>query len=137
MEGNRAYVDETAAMFTHLGLERADVRCDAFGNKRMVRAFRPKYLLLGIILPAALMWAVARVEYRTFVWPKEMARHEMRMKKSEEAKQLIYKQYRDTAQVKDSAQVEAAVKAIIQKNLERTPKKMPKAKSNRMMPSTM
>ena len=41
VEGNRAYVDETAAMFTHLGLERADVRCDAFGNKRMVRAFRP------------------------------------------------------------------------------------------------
>ena len=84
-----------------------------FTNGR--KFFRPKYLLLGIILPAALMWAVARVEYRTFVWPKEMARHEMRMKKSEEAKQLIYKQYRDTAQVKDSAQVEAAVKAIIQK----------------------
>lgn len=84
-----------------------------FTNGR--KFFRPKYLLLGIILPAALMWAVARVEYRTFVWPKEMARHEMRMKKSEEAKKLIYKQYRDTAQVKDSAQVEAAVKAIIQK----------------------
>ena len=84
-----------------------------FTNGR--KFFRPKYLLLGIILPAALMWAVARVEYRTFVWPKEMARHEMRMKKSEEAKQMIYKQYRDTAQVKDSAQVEAAVKAIIQK----------------------
>mgnify|MGYP004420215547 CR=1 FL=1 len=44
-----------------------------FTNGR--KFFRPKYLLLGIILPAALMWAVARVEYRTFVWPKEMARH--------------------------------------------------------------
>ena len=77
--------------------------------------FRPKFLLLGVILPAALMWTVARVEYRTFVWPKEMARHEMQMKKSEEAKQQIYKQYCDTANVKDSAQAEAAVQAIIQK----------------------
>lgn len=41
VEGNRAYVDQTADLFTHMGLERAEVRCDAFGNKRMVRAFRP------------------------------------------------------------------------------------------------
>lgn len=77
--------------------------------------FRPKYLLLGVILPAALMWVVARVEYRTFVWPKEMARHQIKMKKSAEAHRQIYKQYCDTAQVKDSIQAIAAVKAIIRK----------------------
>ena len=27
------------------------------------------------------MWAFARWEYRTFVWPKEMARHEAKMKR--------------------------------------------------------
>ena len=76
--------------------------------------FRPKFLIMAVILPAALIWTFARIEYRTFVWPKEMARHEAKVKKNEEARQLIYQQYRDTAQIKDSAKVEAAVKAIIQ-----------------------
>ena len=60
-----------------------------FTNGR--KFFGIKYFLLGVILPAALMWGFARWEYRTFVWPK----------------------YRDTAQVKDSAKVEAAVQKII------------------------
>jgi len=77
--------------------------------------FRAKYLLTSVILPAALIWGFARWEYRTFEWPKEMARYEAKKKKSEEAKQKIYEQYRDTAQVKASAAVEAAVKQIIKK----------------------
>ena len=77
------------------------------------RFFRPKFLMVSVILPAALIWGFARWEYRTFVWPKEMARYEAKKKKSEDAKQKIYQQYRDTAQVKDSAKVEAAVKNII------------------------
>ena len=82
-----------------------------FTNGR--KFFGIKYFLLGIILPAALMWGFARWEYRTFVWPKEMARHEAKIKKNKEATAKIYQQYRDTAQVKDSAKVEAAVKKII------------------------
>lgn len=77
------------------------------------RFFSPKYLLAAVIIPSALIWVCARAEYRTFVWPKEMARQAARMKKSEENKQKIYQQYRDTAQVKDSAAVEVAVKKII------------------------
>ena len=85
-----------------------------FTNSR--KFFGIKYFLLGVILPAALMWGFARWEYRTFVWPKEMARHEAKMKKNKEATAKIYQQYRDTAQVKDSAKVEAAVKKIIKDN---------------------
>lgn len=51
-----------------------------FTNGR--KFFSIKYFLIGVILPAALMWAFARWEYRTFVWPKEMARHEAKMKKT-------------------------------------------------------
>ncbi len=40
------------------------------------RFFRPKHLLLAVILPAALLWGFCRWEYRTFVWPVEMARKE-------------------------------------------------------------
>lgn len=85
-----------------------------FTNGR--KFFGIKYFLLGVILPAALMWGFARWEYRTFVWPKEMARHEAKMKKNKEATAKIYQQYRDTAQVKDSTKVEAAVKKIIKDN---------------------
>lgn len=85
-----------------------------FTNGR--KFFGIKYFLLGVILPAALMWGFARWEYRTFVWPKEMARHEAKMKKNKEATAKIYQQYRDTTQVKDSTKVEAAVKKIIKDN---------------------
>ena len=38
--------------------------------------FRVRYLLLAVILPAALLWGVAVWEYRSFVLPKELARQE-------------------------------------------------------------
>lgn len=75
--------------------------------------FSPKYIFLGIILPAALIWGFAQWEYRTFEWPKEMARHEAKMKKNKEATDKIYQQYKDTAQTKDSAQIAAGVQKII------------------------
>jgi hypothetical protein len=55
-----------------------------FVNRK--RFFRPKYLLLAVILPAALLWGFCRWEYRTFVWPVEMARKEMKAKKASEKK---------------------------------------------------
>lgn len=79
------------------------------------RFFRPKYLLLGVILPSALIWGFARWEYRTFVWPKEMARHEAKMKKDKAAKDQIFRQCMDTAKVKDSTSIALAVKNITKK----------------------
>ena len=55
-----------------------------FVNRK--RFFCPKYLLLAVILPAALLWGFCRWEYRTFVWPVEMARKEMKAKKASEKK---------------------------------------------------
>lgn len=77
--------------------------------------FQPKYFLLGVILPAALIWGFARWEYKTFVWPKEMARYQLKMQKSKEDHQKIYQQYKDTASIKDSAAIAIAVKRIIKK----------------------
>ena len=45
--------------------------------------FRPKYLLLAVILPAALLWGTAVWEYRSYVLPKEKARAEMKERKAE------------------------------------------------------
>ena len=75
--------------------------------------FHIKYFLLGVILPSAVIWGFARWEYRTFVWPKEMARKEIKMKKDKEAREKLMQQYKDTAQVKDSADVAIAVKKIV------------------------
>ena len=79
--------------------------------------FHIKYLLLAVILPTAVIWGVARWEYKTFVWPKEMARYQLKVKKSKEDKQKIYQQYKDTTKIKDSASIEIAVKKIIKEKI--------------------
>lgn len=38
--------------------------------------FRPKYLFLAVMLPSALIWGVAQLEYQTSVLPKEKVRQE-------------------------------------------------------------
>ena len=50
--------------------------------------FRPKHLLLAVILPAALLWGFCRWEYRVFAWPKEMQKKEMRAKKKAEKERM-------------------------------------------------
>ena len=51
--------------------------------------FRPKYLLLAVILPAALLWATATWEYRKYVLPKEKARAELKERKAKELKEQV------------------------------------------------
>ena len=82
---------------------------------RRLRFFRPAYLIMAVALPSMLIWGFARWEYRTFVWPKEMARNELRMKKSREQTEKIRQEVRDSIGAADSARVEKMVKAIKQK----------------------
>ena len=51
--------------------------------------FRPKYLLLAVILPAALLWGTAIWEYRTYVLPKEKTRAEQNAKKQAALEQKV------------------------------------------------
>ena len=53
--------------------------------------FRPKYLLLAVILPAALLWGTATWEYRTYVLPKEKARAELKARLAEKEKVRVAK----------------------------------------------
>ena len=46
--------------------------------------FRPKYLLLAVVLPAALLWGTAMWEYREYVLPKEKARAETKARQEKE-----------------------------------------------------
>ena len=81
------------------------------------RFFRPKYLLLAVILPALAIWSFARWEYKTFVWPKEMARKEIKAKKDKQQKAAAYKAFKDTVGIKDSAALEKAFKADQKKRM--------------------
>ena len=76
-----------------------------FVNRK--RFFRPKHLLLAVILPAALLWGFCRWEYRTFVWPVEMARKEMKAKNDsiQKAKQLARNEARKKRGPKQGAPI--------------------------------
>ena len=79
------------------------------------RFLRPKYLLLAVIIPSALIWLFARWEYRVFVWPEEMARKEAKKQKDKELRAAMVQQYLDTAQVKDTTAAIAHMKVVAKK----------------------
>lgn len=63
------------------------------------RFFRPKYLLLAVILPAGMMWLFANWEYRTYVLPQEKARQIALAKKAQVEKERSYRQFMDTTSI--------------------------------------
>lgn len=84
---------------------------------RRWKFFKPGYLILAVLLPAALMWGFARWEYRTFVWPKEMARAEMKKKKVQQQHDALRMELKDslgldgkTMTAKDSAKLQEVFK---------------------------
>lgn len=85
---------------------------------RKWKFFKPSFLLLAVILPSALMWGFARWEYKTFVWPKEHARHVKRMEADRRATDQLRQQMADSLHYteasamthEDSLKLNAAVK---------------------------
>lgn len=83
---------------------------------RRLRFFRPGYLLCAVLIPSALMWGFARWEYRTFVWPKEMARNEVKAKKVKAQHDALRQELRDSMKIsgtmtaEDSAKLQTAFK---------------------------
>lgn len=53
------------------------------------RFFQWRHLLLGVLLPAALLWGFSRWEYRQYVWPKEQARAAAKQRKAEQQKEQM------------------------------------------------
>ena len=58
-----------------------------FVNKRDF--FRPKNLLLAVILPVAMLWGIATWEYRVFTLPKEKLKAEQRLQKARELRERV------------------------------------------------
>ena len=53
--------------------------------------FRPKYLLLAVLLPSALLWSTAVWQHYTFVEPRQQAREKVERLKSERVKERVAK----------------------------------------------
>lgn len=85
---------------------------------RKWKFFKPAYIILAVLLPSALMWGFARWEYKTFVWPKEQARHVKKMEADRKATEKLRAQIADSLHYteasamthEDSLKLNAAVK---------------------------
>lgn len=77
--------------------------CALFTNGR--RFFRPKYLVLAVLLPSALIWATARTEYHYLVLPQEKVAH---AKKARSQKIQRERAARQKAEAEKTYQLQAA-----------------------------
>jgi hypothetical protein len=84
------------------------------------RFFCPKYLLLAVILPAALMWGFANWEYRTYIQPREKEQRRTMIKQQKIAKQRAYEAFMDTTSITNPDEQQAAFTKMyrIQQNKE-------------------
>lgn len=69
------------------------------------RLFRPKYILLAIVLPCALMWCFATWEHHTFTLPREAKVKAKMIADGEKERQQLLAQFRDTTSLSDSAAI--------------------------------
>ena len=81
------------------------------------RFFRPGYLILGIILPAALMWTFCRWEYREFVLPNEKAVHAKKLAQKRADIEKFTKQYAEQTGEKDSALIAKGGRDMYKKHI--------------------
>ena len=88
--------------------------CGLFTNGR--RFFRLRYLLLAVLLPSALLWTTARIEYKQLVLPMEKAKHaqiaadrkrkqEAAARKKAEAERTLTLQLENAAKAGDTTQL--------------------------------
>ena len=76
------------------------------------RFFRPKYFLLAVIVPSALIWVFARWEYKQYVWPREMAQLQKKRAAAKKEDNKLLAQFKDTTSLKDSTQIAKAFKKL-------------------------
>ena len=82
--------------------------------------WRPANILLAILLPSAVIWAGARMEWQHYEEPSFVARRHTKVVKDSIAKAKLLSDIRDTIAVKDSASVAKAFKlAMKQKKASR------------------
>lgn len=72
------------------------------------RFFRPRYILLAVIVPSALIWGFARWEYKFYKWPAAQKRQAMKKQASDKKRAKEYALFRDTTSIKDTMEQKRA-----------------------------
>ena len=81
-----------------------------FTNKR--RFFHPVYLLLAVIVPSVAIWFFARWEYKTYVFPREQKRNQIKAIRTANADRKAYRRFCDTTAIADTAKRRAVFDSI-------------------------
>ena len=81
------------------------------------RFWRPAYLLTAVIIPSAVIWLGARVEWTHFEKPKYVARQEAKAKKNHAQRERILAAFRDTTSLRDSAAIQKAFSNMMKKRM--------------------
>ena len=84
--------------------------------------FRPKYLLLAVLLPSALLWGTAVWQHYTFVEPRQQAREKVERLKSERVKERVAKMSPEERARYESKK--ARREAVLRRQAEKTGKPM-------------
>ncbi len=85
-----------------------------FTNGR--KFWKPGYLIMAIIIPSALIWLGACMEWNCFEKPKYECSQKLKMAKAAKAKEKVIKQYKDTATTKDTSLMKIQLAKIYKKN---------------------
>lgn len=81
-----------------------------FANKW--RFFSPAHLLLAVILPSIAIWFFARWEYKTYVFPREQQRKQVKAQRTANANRKAYRRFCDTIAIADTVRRRAMFDSI-------------------------
>ena len=81
------------------------------------RFFRPTYLLLGVILPAALMWMFCKWEYQEYILPQEKALEVQKRLQRRADLEKFTKLYAEQSGEKDSALIVQGGRKLYRKHI--------------------
>jgi hypothetical protein len=74
-----------------------------------LKFWRPRHLLLAVVMPCALIWGVARVEWYYYERPNYQARQQKKAQAEQKRKDRIAQAFRDTTQLRDTAAIRAGI----------------------------
>ena len=84
--------------------------------------FRPKYLLLAVLLPSALLWGIAVWQHQAFVEPRQQAREAVKQHKAEQEKARVAQMTPDQRARYEAKK--ARREAVLKRQAEKTGKPM-------------
>ncbi|MBQ8655567.1 MAG: GtrA family protein [Prevotella sp.] len=86
-----------------------------FTNGR--RFWRPGYLLLAVLLPAALMWGYAHWQNETYIVPRELKKNADKKAKNRADYEAFMRAFADTTSLTDSAEIASAANRLHKKRM--------------------